>query len=141
MSGMRPQLHPNVDGIDVTLADGAIVLHMNGTIDAPAPFPGQMPFAANVEIRPFISRGREVRAGWTRTGAIAYASIKPNVRVYGPWYIQAVALIGDFLGFDVFEKLRRVNKTDMAALFRASVDNQPCRMSRMCSRRLRDDSS
>lgn len=107
----RPSLHPNADGIVIELGNDAIVIRAGGTVDAPDPFPGTMPFTANVQIRPFIPKN-------TRT---VYASIKPDVRVDAPWYLEVLGAIVDFFGGDSFGKLRRANKSQMAVLFGVQV--------------------
>lgn len=105
--GSRPNLHPNLDGIGVSFENGTVVVNVNGMVDAPDPFPGQMPFTATVRIQPFLPKN-------THT---VYASVKPDVRVDAPWYLDVLGAIIDFFGGDVFEKLRRANKSDTAILF------------------------
>ena len=115
-SATRPNLHPNTDAIVVALEDDTIVLNAIGTVDAPAPFPGRMPFSANVRIRPFIPKQNNY--------STVYASIKPDVRVYAPWFLKALGAIVDFFGGDAFAKLRRANKSEMPRLFEAAIKEQ-----------------
>jgi hypothetical protein len=110
-SATQPHLHPDSDATSVALEDDTLVLNATGTVDAPDPFPGQMPFTANVRIRPFIPKN----------AGTVYASIKPDVRVDAPWFLEVLGTIIDFFGGDTFAQLRRANKSDMAILFGVTV--------------------
>ncbi len=102
----HPNLHPDPDSITIAF-DNAIVLTASGTVDAPNPFPGSMPFAATVRITPFVPENTST----------VYASVKPDVTVDAPWYLDVLGDIVDFFGGDAFGQLNRVNKTQMAILF------------------------
>jgi hypothetical protein len=115
-SATRPNLHPNTDAIGVALEDDTIVLNAIGTIDAPDPLPGVLPFTVNVRIRPFISSFGDPL--WV------YASIKPNVRVFAPRLLFDLAEIVDFFGGDAFAKLNRLNRSEMPMLFEVTIKSQ-----------------
>lgn len=91
-------------------ADSIVVLAA-GTIDAPDPFPGQMPWAGELRVRPFIPKNTST----------VYASIKPTITVATPEYLKVFGAIADFLGADVFDKPRRANKSEMAILFPVKI--------------------
>ncbi|QRM53308.1 hypothetical protein [Sinorhizobium sp. BG8] len=110
----RPNLHPDMNSIDVSLQEDTVVLTAVGTIDAPDPFPGQIPFSAEIRIRPFIARS-------TRT---LYASIKPKVQADTPFFLDLLAGIIDFFGGDSFAQLRRANKSEMAAFFGVRIEEK-----------------
>lgn len=99
--------HPNIDALRVVIEDDSVVISDVGTVNAPDPFPGQMPFTANVRIRPFIPEHT----------CTVYASIKPDVRVDTPLFLQILGMIIDLFGGDSFAALRRANKSEMAILF------------------------
>lgn len=113
-SASRPNLHPDMNSIRVTLEDDTVVLQASGSVDAPDPFPGTMPFGATVRIRPFIPKNTST----------VYASIKPDVRVDAPWYLEVLGAIADFFGGDSFAQLKRANKSQMATLFGVAVKSQ-----------------
>src|SRR5262249_12274426 len=75
------------------------------------PFPGTLAFTADVRVRPFIPK-------FTST---VYASVKPDVRVDTPLFLEIIGAIADFFGADVFEELRRANHSEMAILFPVKV--------------------
>lgn len=107
-SATRPNVHPSQD-VTVSLANDAIVIHAHGTVDAPDPLPGTIPFTADITVRPFVGKSQ----------FYVYASIKPNIKAETPWWVDVLAGIYDFFGGDVFAKLRKVNKSEMAPLFSA----------------------
>ncbi len=113
-SATRPNLHPNTEAIGVALEDDTIVLTVTGTVDAPDPFPGQLPFFANIRIRPFIPKD---------TGTV-YASIKPDVLVDAPWFLTVLGIIIDFFGGDTFAQLWRANQSVMPVLFKVAIKHQ-----------------
>ncbi len=110
----RPNIHPNVDALRVSLEDDTLVLSTSGAIDAPDPLPGNFPFTANVRIRPFIPRN-------ART---LYASIKPDVQVDTPFFIRVLAAIKDLFGGDTFAQLKRANESAMAILFGVKIETK-----------------
>ena len=105
-AAQHPNLHPDPNSITISF-DNAIVLTADGTVDAPNPFPGSMPFTATVRITPFVPANTST----------VYASVKPDVTVDAPWYIEVLGDIVDLFGGDAFGQLNRVNKTQMAILF------------------------
>ncbi|SDD77147.1 hypothetical protein [Glycomyces harbinensis] len=102
----RPNIHPD-QNVGVRFEDGTIVVNATGTVDAPDPFAGNFPFTAEVRVRPFVPR-------YTNT---VYASVAPNIRVDTPLFLQVLGTLAEFFGVDVFEKLHRANRSEMAILF------------------------
>jgi len=98
-AGSRPNLHP-VGEPSVRLADGFIEVTSIGKVDAPAPFPGNFPYHAVLQIKPWRDSGP------TRLGA----TIEPHVTADVPWALELLGDIVDFFGGDVFGKLKRANK-------------------------------
>lgn len=109
----RPDIHPSED-ITIRLEDDSVVVNAGGTVDAPDPFSGTMPFTADLRVRPFIAKN-------TRT---VYASVSPNIRVDAPWYLDVIGGIADFFGIDVFAKLRRANQSMLAVLFGVKAEEK-----------------
>ncbi|KAA9158966.1 hypothetical protein F6B41_01435 [Microbacterium lushaniae] len=109
-AALRPGIHPS-DAVSIGFDDDAIVIRASGTVDAPDPFPGRMPFTATLRVTPFIPKN-------THT---VYVHIKPDVHVDAPWFLDVLGDILDFFGGDVFAALRRVNKTETAILFGAKT--------------------
>ncbi|MFH8614195.1 hypothetical protein ACH4E8_03840 [Streptomyces sp. NPDC017979] len=106
----QPNLHPSPD-VGIRFEDDSIVLNASGTVDAPDPFPGQMPFTADVRIRPFIPLN----------SCTIYASVKPDITVDAPWFLIVLGMIADFFGIHVFAKLQRANRSQMATLFGVKI--------------------
>jgi hypothetical protein len=109
-SATRPNVHPSPD-VQVRIETDAIVIHASGTIDAPDPLPGTIPFTADISVRPFVGA----------SDLWVYASMKPNIHADTPFWVDILAGIYDFFGGDAFEKLRKANRGEMPAIFRAKL--------------------
>lgn len=103
----RPNIHPAGDPV-IELSNNAAILSSVGTVDAPDPFPGTMPYTAAITVKPYNTGG-----------GMVYASVSPKVRVDAPWYLDVIGGIADFFGADVFAKLRRANQAFAATLFKS----------------------
>jgi hypothetical protein len=109
-AAIHPTFHPS-ENVGITLENDTVVVRATGAVDAPDPFPGTVPFTADVRVRPFIPKNTST----------VYASVKPDVRADTPLFLEIIGAIADFFGADVFEKLRRANRSEMAILFGAKV--------------------
>ena len=107
----HPNIHPAGDPT-VDLRNNAVVISSVGDVDAPDPFPGAMPYRANITVKPYLT------AGWVG------GSVSPDIKVDAPWYLDVLGAMADFFGADVFAKLRRANQTVGATLFKSqySID-------------------
>lgn len=105
--GARKDIHP-IGAPLVAIDNDAIQIRTSGTIDAPDPLPGTIPFSATMSI------GLRVSGDWF------YASVSPNIDIDVPWFVDVLTSIADFFGADVFAKLRRANRGSLATLFRSN---------------------
>lgn len=106
----RPSLHP-VGEPSVRLADGFIEVTSVGKVDAPDPFPGNFPYQAVLQIKPWRAYNP------TRLGA----TVEPHVTADIPWGLELLGNIIDFFGGDVFGKLKRANQPMGSPLIQASA--------------------
>ena len=70
-----------------------------------------MPFTADMALRPFIGKYRHD----------VCVSIHPSIQVDAPWYVDVLGAIAEFIAIDVFDALRRANKSQQAFLFQAKA--------------------